>query len=98
MKDAECVESNDKSCIRFFIFRVMVIFVLKTAIFDEDKNRKIDFSFVSTHTATLMKIEAKLRWGGGGLHILSWDRAYIYMKYLIFVLFVQILIELEVFA
>ena len=40
----------------------------------KNKNRKMDFSFVSAQSASFMKIGAKLR-EGGGLHILSWDRA-----------------------
>ena len=33
----------------------------------------MDFSFISAHSASFMKTGSKLR--GGGLHILSWDRA-----------------------
>ena len=41
-------------------------------------NRKIYFSFDSAHCASFMKVESKL--SGGGLHILSWDRARITHK------------------
>ena len=37
----------------------------------KNKNRKIDFSFVSAHSAYFMKMGEKLGGGGGGLHILA---------------------------
>ena len=45
MKDPESAESTEKSNLRFFIFRVMVIFVLKSSQFsmnfeDNSKNKK----------------------------------------------------------
>ena len=69
MKDAECAESKEKSCQIFpiFIFRVMVIFVLKTAnfrlIFRITRKLKIDFSFHSALCASFVKMGAKLRKG-----------------------------------
>ena len=73
MEDAECAESKEKSDFSDF-FELLFIFVLKiTSIFDEihdkskNKNRKIDFSFVSEHCASFIKRGLKLRggwWGG----------------------------------
>ena len=39
------------------------------------KNREINFSFDSAHSAFFMKIGATLRGeeGGGGVHIIAWD-------------------------
>ena len=44
----------------------------------KNKNRKIHFSFESTHCASFMKVGSKLKGEGrsrGGLYILSWNRA-----------------------
>ena len=38
-----------------------------------NKNQKIDFSFVSIHSASFIKVRSKLM-GGGHLHIISWDK------------------------
>ena len=58
----------------------MFIFVFKSPPFsinfhDNSKNKylKIDFSFVSAHCASFVKMEYKLR--GGGHHVLTWDSA-----------------------
>ena len=52
---------------QIFIFRVMVIFVLKSSQFSMNfhDNSKIDFSFVSAHGASSIKTGSKLRGGGG---------------------------------
>ena len=52
-----------------FIFRVMVIFALKCPQFsinfyDNSKNEKTDFSFVSGHCASYKKTKSKLRGEG----------------------------------
>ena len=62
MKDAECAETKEKSYIMIFIFRVMVIFVLKIVNFrvnhnSKNKNRKnlkYDSSFDSALCAFFM--------------------------------------------
>ena len=57
-----------------FIFRVLVIFVLENINFrdnSKNKNRKIDFSFVSAHYASSIKIGSKLRGGGCAYHYLG---------------------------
>ena len=72
MNDAKCAEINEKS---IFSFRDMVDFVLKICQFSmnfehkldhksKTKNRKIDFSFVSAHCVSSVKMESKLREGG----------------------------------
>ena len=67
MKDAECAESK-KNKFSDFYFYSYIIFVLKSPQFSlnfhdnsKNKNRKIDFSFVSAHRATSTKIGSKLR-------------------------------------
>ena len=69
MKDAESAESKEKSNFWFlqFIFRVMVIFVLKSSQFSmnfhdksKNKNWKIDLSFVSAHWASSIKTGSKM--------------------------------------
>jgi len=45
----------------------------------KNKNRKIDFSFVSAHCASFIKNRIKTE--GGGPHILSWEKAYCPLKY-----------------
>ena len=39
----------------------------------KNKNRNIDFSFISAHSASFLKIWPLLR--GGGLHILTWKKS-----------------------
>ena len=62
----------------------MVDFVLKISQFSMNieykidhnlmtKNRKIYFSFISAHCVSSIKTGSKLREGGDGLHILSWE-------------------------
>ena len=81
IRDAEYAETNEKSIFRFFeksIFRAMVIFVLKSPQFSMNfhdnsknknwKNRKKDFSFISAHFASFMKVGSKLRGEGGSAY------------------------------
>ena len=77
MQDAVCAESKEKSCIRFsdyIFFLSNGHFFIQNWQFsmnfhDNSKNenrnnRKIDFSFVSAHSASFMKMGARLRGGG----------------------------------
>ena len=81
MKDAECAESKEISNFRsIFIFRFMVIFVLKSHqllmnFYDNSKNenRKIDFSFVSAHSASFMYYWNFWRYGFGEKIVQKWS-------------------------
>ena len=60
MKDAECAETNEKSIFVIFNFSDMAVFVIIIGQFlmnfhhnSKNKNRKIDFSFVSAHSAEI---------------------------------------------
>ena len=92
MKDAESAESKEKSNFRFF-FSSCGHFCSKNCQFSMNlyensenknkKNQKIDFSFVSAHCASFMKVGSKRRGEGGSMHILSSDRAQIFWKILV---------------
>ena len=78
MKDAECVETNEKSIFRFWFFELWSFLYSKQPQFSmnfhdnsKNKNQKIDFSFDSVHYASFITTWAKLR--GGRLHNLSWE-------------------------
>ena len=75
-------ESSKHVCrFKYFIFRVMVIFILKTPQFSmnfydnsKNKNRKMD-SYILSHSASFMKTGSKLMgMGRGGRHVLSWEK------------------------
>ena len=84
MKDVECAEPKEKSYFRFFtsfIFRFVVIFVLKTVNFRWifAMTRKIKFEkliFLSIQHIAHLSWKWEQKWGGlGSLHILTWYRA-----------------------
>ena len=65
MKDAESAKTNEKSIFRFLVFELWSIlyskliekltnFEYKTDHISKTKNRKIDFSFISAHSASFM--------------------------------------------
>ena len=82
MKNAGCAETNEKSIIDFYFLRYGCFYTQNWSIstnfeykFDRNskiKNRKIDFSFVSEHCVSSIKMAPFLR--GGGLYILSWEK------------------------
>ena len=68
MKDAEYVETNEKSTFRFLFFELWSLMYLKLHQFSmnfhdnaKNENRKIDFLFDSAHFAYFIIMGAKLR-------------------------------------
>ena len=85
LKDAECAETNGKSC---FLFLPILFFELWSFLYSNYPNfrwlfihkskngnlKKISFrfSYYSAHFASFIKIWPLFGKGGGGLHILNW--------------------------